>query len=103
MIVKDVDKDGKNDVLVGAGHDFGLYWWKQMLRNRMEAFNRNETDRQKYSQPHALALADLDGDGVDELITGKRYYAHNGGDPGGKELPEIHPTAGPTENSACHH
>ena len=40
-----------------------------------------------YSQPHALALADLNGDGRAELITGKRYYAHNGGDPGGQDMP----------------
>jgi len=32
-------------------------------------------------------MADLDGDGVDELITGKRVYAHNGRDPGGKQPP----------------
>ncbi len=28
MIVRDVDRDGKNDLLVGAGHDYGLYWWR---------------------------------------------------------------------------
>ncbi|MFM7564413.1 MAG: FG-GAP repeat domain-containing protein, partial [Planctomycetota bacterium] len=32
-------------------------------------------------------FADLDGDGKAELITGKRWYAHNGGDPGGQEPP----------------
>jgi hypothetical protein len=31
---------------------------------------------------HALAVADLDGDGVTDLITGKRFLAHNGNDPG---------------------
>ena len=30
-------------------------------------------------------MADIDGDGEDELITGKRVFAHNGKDPGGKE------------------
>jgi hypothetical protein len=34
-----------------------------------------------WTQAHSLALADLDGDGVPELITGKRFMAHNGGDP----------------------
>ena len=41
----------------------------------------------RYSQPHTLALIDLDGDGHDELVTGKRVRAHNGNDPGGKEMP----------------
>mgnify|MGYP006309089333 CR=1 FL=1 len=30
-------------------------------------------------------LADLDGDGSDDLVTGKRYHAHNGHDPGGND------------------
>ena len=34
-----------------------------------------------WTQAHSLALADLDGCGVPELITGKRFMAHNGGDP----------------------
>lgn len=34
-----------------------------------------------WSQAHALTLADLNGDGRRELVTGKRYYAHDH-DPG---------------------
>jgi hypothetical protein len=30
-------------------------------------------------------LADINGDGQPDLITGKRYMAHNGNDPGEKE------------------
>ncbi|HEV2498222.1 MAG TPA: VCBS repeat-containing protein, partial [Terriglobia bacterium] len=33
---------------------------------------------------HAMTLADLNGDGRPELITGKRYYAHEH-DPGANE------------------
>jgi len=32
-----------------------------------------------------MRLADLDNDGEPELITGKRYHAHNGNDPGAEE------------------
>ena len=49
-------------------------------------FKEHMIDRE-YSQPHSLAWADLTGDGNPELITGKRYYAHNGRDPGGEEVP----------------
>jgi hypothetical protein len=34
------------------------------------------------SQYHDLHWADIDGDGQEELVTGKRYRAHNGRDPG---------------------
>ena len=34
-----------------------------------------------------LSVADLTGDGKVELITGKRVFAHNGKDPGGKLPP----------------
>ena len=35
----------------------------------------------RWSQAHFLLLADIDQDGVNELITGKRFMAHNGSDP----------------------
>jgi hypothetical protein len=90
MLVRDIDQDGKNDVLIGAGHDYGLFFWKQLAPKTDGSLQFEERIIDKaFSQPHALALADLDGDGVDELISGKRYFAHNGGDPGGKDMPEI--------------
>ena len=45
---------------------------------------------ESWSQVHTLALADLDDDGVEELITGKCIWAHNGNDPGAEEPPVLY-------------
>ena len=35
-----------------------------------------------FSQPHAVALADIDQDGLIDIVTGKRFWAHGSdGDP----------------------
>ncbi|EMI52119.1 FG-GAP repeat domain-containing protein [Rhodopirellula sallentina] len=90
MIVTDLDKDGDNDLIFGNGHDFGLQWWENMgipdTDSGMLTWTEHVIDR-SFSQPHSMIWKDLDGDGQPDLITGKRYYAHNGGDPGGKEVP----------------
>lgn len=88
MLVRDLDGDGRNDLIYGLGHNFGLFWWKNLGFDDTGKLVWQESliDRE-FSQPHVLAWGDLDGDGQDELITGKRYYAHNGRDPGGQEPP----------------
>jgi hypothetical protein len=89
MIVTDLDQDGDSDLILGEGHDYGLYWWEQVAPNEQTGklnFEIHEIDS-SFSQPHTLAWVDLNGDGQEELITGKRYYAHNSRDPGGNEPP----------------
>jgi len=91
VLVRDLDGDGRNDLIVGQGHNFGLHWWRQTepTEDGKLTWEQKLID-DKFSQPHCLHFADLDGDGNDELITGKRYYAHNGKDPGGKMKPCIY-------------
>ena len=88
MIVEDLDEDGDGDVIIGNGHDYGLFWWENQGADDDGKINWQQHDIDKsFSQPHTLAWRDLDGDGRNELITGKRYYAHNGRDAGGMEMP----------------
>jgi hypothetical protein len=88
MIVTDLDGDGDGDLILGNGHDYGLFWWQNdgAGDDGKIAWTQHEIDR-SFSQPHTLAWRDVDNDGQAELITGKRYYAHNGNDPGGNEMP----------------
>jgi hypothetical protein len=73
-------------VIVGESHDYGLYWLKQLDAGDGVRFERHVID-DSFSQVHALHLADLDGDGDEELIAGKRVLAHNGNDPGAQDPP----------------
>ena len=77
----DVNRDGKLDLIYGQGHGYGLYWLEQAGTPAHRTWIRHTID-ESFSQSHALALVDVDGDGTPELITGKRYRGHSGGDPG---------------------
>jgi hypothetical protein len=77
----DVNHDGKMDLIYGQGHGYGLYWLEQTGSTANRKWAQHTIDA-SFSQSHALALVDIDGDGQPELITGKRYRGHSGGDPG---------------------
>lgn len=82
VLVMDVDADGDADLVYGMAHDYGLYWLEQMKDSAgKRAWEKHLIDRE-WSQVHFLLLADLNGDGQPEVVTGKRYHAHNGRDPG---------------------
>lgn len=68
----DVNNDGKMDIIYGHGHDYGLYWLEQKMSGGRRTWKRHVID-DSFSEAHALKLADIDGDGELELITGKRY------------------------------
>ena len=79
--VLDVNGDGRNDVIAGAGHNYGLFWFEQGPNGK---WTRRTIDA-SWSQAHASTLVDLNGDGRLDIVTGKRFMAHNGSDPGEKE------------------
>lgn len=82
IIVTDLNGDGLPDLIAGKAHDYGLYWYQQQVNTSgKRSFIAHLID-DTASQYHELVWTDITGDGKPELITGKRYRAHNDGDPG---------------------
>jgi hypothetical protein len=79
--VLDVNGDGRPDVVGSKAHDYGLFWLEQGPGGSWSTHVIDDT----WSQGHSVTLADLNGDGQLDLVTGKRYMAHNGRDPGERE------------------
>src|SRR5439155_26816863 len=83
MYVFDFDGDGDNDVLSSSAHGIGVWWHEQLPGEKWET----HLIWSGFSQSHALCLADINGDGLPDFVTGKRWWAHgpkgdiNPGDP----------------------
>jgi len=85
MLAYDVDGDGDNDVITSLNaHLWGMAWFENLggsplkFKRHMIMGTRDEEAKfgVAFSQPHALELADIDGDGLKDIVTGKRMWAH---------------------------
>lgn len=84
MYAYDVDGDGDSDVITSeSAHNFGLSWYEQtadqsFIRHTIMGEHPAEN---KYgvlfSELHSVALADMDGDGLKDIVTGKTYWSHH--------------------------
>jgi len=81
----DFDGDGDQDVLSASAHRRGIWWHEQTEPGKWAT---HEVDS-SIAQTHAMVLADMNGDGLPDFATGKRFYAHNGRDPGEDEPPVL--------------
>lgn len=87
MFVYDVDGDGLSDVITSWHcHRYGLVWYKQVKGQQGDIAWEQQvimppnpdmgSDELRVSQLHAIELVDMNGDGLKDILTGKRYWAH---------------------------
>lgn len=88
MFAYDFDGDGDNDVLTAEhAHGYGMFWFENQGKDdkgeikfnpRRIMGSKPEENAQGvfFSQLHAVDMADMNGDGIKDIITGKRYFAH---------------------------
>ena len=87
MAVYDVNGDGLNDVVTSLqAHGLGLSWFEQkkaadgsrsfVEHPIMKDFSTKNAGGVIFSQLHGATYADVDGDGLQDFITGKRFWSH---------------------------
>ncbi len=107
MFAYDFDGDGDNDIFTSlAAHAYGLAWYEQVknAEGKIDFINHElmPTDPKAptkvplFSGIHAIDLADFNGDGVKDIVTGQRFWAHapradgTGGDDGVHNPPVLY-------------
>ena len=78
MVTYDLDLTGRPDVISSSAHRYGIWRYRQTPgpNGGDPAFTRIDLYPKLFSQSHALIMTDINGDGLKDLVTGKRWWAH---------------------------
>ena len=85
ILVDDFNKCGLPELIVGQAHGYGLDYYTQKLDGGRRIWTKHPIDPY-FSQYHELVYIDLDGDGEKEIVTGNRFRAHCGAEPGETDI-----------------
>jgi hypothetical protein len=87
MCIYDVNGDGLNDVVTSLGaHGWGLAWYEQKRDKSgaitfvehmiMDDYSTTNAGGVTFSELHGMTAADIDGDGIPDIVVGKRVFSH---------------------------
>jgi hypothetical protein len=82
MYVHDMDGDGRVDVISSSAHKYGIWWYQQRGDKEKPTFLKNDLFPKLLSETHAMHFVDINGDGLKDLVTGKRWWSHGRSEPG---------------------
>jgi hypothetical protein len=83
MFAYDLDGDGKADIVSSSAHQFGIWSYLQKPgKGDDPVFVKEDLFKDLVSETHAMHCVDINGDGLKDLVTGKRWWSHGKNEPG---------------------